>query len=189
VPIMPAPDERNRSRLEDAFFLEQDRKLIENLKRLREMEETKQALAEVSGIRDDAVLRKLVELNVRPETVASLTLVPLIEVAWASGKVDEKERQAVLAEAQSVGWAADSIGYQLLERWMTHRPGPELLDAWLTYTRSLSDEFPPEQRQFLKVGLLERLRRIAEASGGLFGLGRISTAEQAMIDKLATALD
>ncbi|HOU92007.1 MAG TPA: hypothetical protein PLU22_13235, partial [Polyangiaceae bacterium] len=74
--------------LEDAFFLAQDTVLVERLRALRKMQESKEALAAASGIASDAILSRLVELDVRPETVAALATVPLIEVAWADGEVD-----------------------------------------------------------------------------------------------------
>ena len=78
------------SRLESAFFLMQDRELMEQLRQESSLKETKEALKQVSGIDNDVVLDKLVELQVRPEVVASLSLVPLVAVAWADGYADSK---------------------------------------------------------------------------------------------------
>jgi hypothetical protein len=82
--------------LEDLLFLEQDRILIQQLHRMEKMKETKESLAEVSGITNEDVLQKLVELDIRPDVIASLALVPLVEVAWADGEIDEKEKAAIL---------------------------------------------------------------------------------------------
>jgi hypothetical protein len=71
--------------LEDAFFLEEDRVLRERLRAMQNLAESKEALSSVSGITNDVILTKLVELNVKPETVAALAAVPLVEVAWADG--------------------------------------------------------------------------------------------------------
>ena len=71
----------DRCKLEDAFFSKQDAKLIEQLKVMEKMKESKEALRKVSNIQNDAVLEKLVSLDVRPETLVSLAIVPLIEVA------------------------------------------------------------------------------------------------------------
>ena len=89
--------------LEDAFFLKEDKKLIEKYQQLKKMEETKQKLSELSGIKDEAILKKMIELNIRPETLTSLLLVPLVEVAWVDGEVHEKEKQAILAAAEKKG--------------------------------------------------------------------------------------
>jgi len=49
-------DKRGKT-LEDLFFLEQDKILIEKLRQLEKMKETKEALAKVSGIADEDVLQ------------------------------------------------------------------------------------------------------------------------------------
>ncbi len=42
------------------------------------------------------------------KTVSCLSLIPLVEMAWADGAVDEKEHAAVLAAACWILWRSDS---------------------------------------------------------------------------------
>lgn len=172
-------------RLEEAFFLEQDRILIERLRAMKTMAETKEALAAVSTIMNDAILTRLVELDIKPEIVAALAAVPLVEVAWADGKIDPAERKAVLTHAAGQGIAPGSIEHSLLERWLEHRPEPQLLHAWAAYIEGLCERLNPEERGLLRDELLRATRSTAEASGGLLGLGRVSSREQAVLDRLA----
>lgn len=181
-----------RKPLEDAFFAKEDLKLIENLRLMRKMKETKETLSEISGIRNDLILQKLVELNVRPETLASLCLVPLVEVAWADGIVDDNEKQALLAAADKAGRKQGNIDYELIKQWISHKPSPKLLTAWLHYTQGLCEQLSSEEKQALKSELLDHSRAIAEASGGILGLGignRISKEESEMLKKLESAFD
>lgn len=171
--------------LEEAFFLEQDRILIERLRAMKTMAETKEALAAVSTITNDAVLARLVELEIKPEIVAALAAVPLVEVAWADGKIDSAERETVLAHAAAQGIAPGSIEHSLLERWLEHRPEPRLLEAWGAYIAGLCERLSADERRLLRDELLRATRSTAEASGGLLGLGRISSREQAVLDRLA----
>jgi hypothetical protein len=180
----------NRRTLEDAFFLKEDAKIIARLQELRKLQESKEALSKVSGIQNDDVLQKLIDLDIRPETVVSLSLVPLVEVAWVDGKVTEKEKQAVLAATGKLGWAKGTPDYDLLERWLTHRPDPKLLEAWSHYVRDLCSRLNEQEKKNLKTFLLDQARTVAGASGGILGLGnKISKAEEAMLDKLAAAFD
>jgi hypothetical protein len=177
-------------RLDDLFFLNEDKKLIEQLKIMKQMKETKENLAKVSGIKNELILEKLVALNIRPETLASLSLVPLVEVAWADGTVDEKEAKAVLVSAEKMGFSKDSPDYEILLNWMTHRPSNELLDAWIHYIRGLCEELSDEERSELKNNLIENARNIANASGGFLGFGnKISESEAAILEKLEKAFD
>lgn len=180
-------DKRSKQ-LEDAFFLKEDQKLIEQLKRMKEMDESKAALKEASCIHDDSILEKLVELDIHAEMVAALTAVPLIEVAWADREVDEKEREAILKGAEESGVTLTSNCHSILAQWLTHKPGPELLEAWTHYIEGLSETMNQSEMENLKKDLLDRARRVAEASGGFLGLtSKVSTEEQKMLDTLEKA--
>jgi hypothetical protein len=173
--------------LEDAFFLEHDRDLVERRIQLHRMQKTKEALAEVSGIKDQAVLDQLVRLGVGPETLAALAMVPLIEVVWADGRVDDKERELVLAHAKKQGIQVGSIEHELLDRWLRLRPGNELLEAWRHYVDALCYRMDEAARGALKNELLRDVRAAARASGGFLGLRAISSQEKAVLEKLESS--
>ena len=173
--------------LADAFFLEQDRKLIARKAELAKLAETKEALASVSGIKDAHILEHLVQLDVRPETLAALSAIPLVEVAWADGHVDQKERRVVLDFAKAQGMAEGSVARELLERWLEQRPPESLLVAWQHYVGALCQRLSPDDRKALKVDLLRNVRAAASASGGFLGMGKISAEEKAVIAKLESS--
>jgi hypothetical protein len=171
--------------LENAFFAERDSILIENLKTMRRMQETKDALSKVSGIRNDAVLQKLVDLNVRPETLASLAVIPLVEVAWADGKIDEAEREAVKKAARDVLPKDASIELQLVDRWLEQKPPENMLTAWTHYIEGLCEELGETEKSALKTELLGQARLVAQASGGFLGLtSKVSPQEKAILDQM-----
>jgi hypothetical protein len=186
--MTPDPPEilRDRGRsLEDEFFRREDKRLIEQLTALRKSEATREALGKASGITKPAVLDKLIDLGIRAETVAALSIVPLVEVAWADGAIDAKERRAVVERA---GVPQDSTAGALLAAWLDHRPDPKLLTAWTHLVQAMSEQLGPAEVARVKTGLLERARAVAAAAGGMFGVGsRISTAEAAMLAKLEAA--
>jgi uncharacterized membrane protein YebE (DUF533 family) len=107
--------ERGRS-LEDEFFRREDQRLMERLRGLRAAEATREALAK--AITKPAVLERLMELGIRAETVAALSAVPLVEVAWADGALNAKERRAIVERAAI---APDSTEGALLEVWLDRR--------------------------------------------------------------------
>jgi hypothetical protein len=176
--------------LEDLFFLERDKILIERLHHLEKMKKTKEAIAVVSGITDEDVLQKLVELGIGPETVASLALVPLIAVAWADGKIDEEEKAAVLKAASESFVSRDSPDYDVLQQWMEHKPNPRLLEAWRHYIKGLCEKLTKHQRTALKKNFIGHARQVAETTGGFLGLGnKTSKQEKEMLEKLEAAFD
>ncbi len=174
--------------LEDEFFRKEDQKIIQKLREMRQMKETREALAQVSGIKNEAILNKLVELEVRPETIAALALIPLIEVAWADGKIDEKERNAILKATETVGFAGRDIDRVLLEEWLDKKPDPILLNAWSVYIQGLCHELDGPQINLLKAEIIGHARQISEASGGFLGItSKISAKEEEMLGRIEKA--
>jgi hypothetical protein len=187
-PMTPESPEvlRDRGRsLEDEFFRREDQRLVERLNQLRAAEATRESLAKASGITNPAALEKLLELGIRAETVAALSVVPLAEVAWADGTLDAKERRAIMDHARI---DRDSNAGALLEAWLDRRPEPTLLTAWTHLVQGMCEQLDAEGCARLKAGLLERAAAVAAASGGLFGVGsKISRSEAAMLAKLEAA--
>ena len=188
-----APDSpeilRDRGRsLEDEFFRREDKRLIAKLTEMQAAETTRQALAAASGIAAPDVLDKLLGLGIRAETLAALSIVPLIEVAWADGSLDARERQAVLDRAREVGVAPGSTAHTLLGAWLERRPDPKLLDAWTQMVRGLRERLGPAEAGRLEASLLDHARAVASASGGVLGIGaKVSAAEAAMLERLRAA--
>jgi hypothetical protein len=176
-----------RNRLEEAFFLAEDRYLVEKLQALKKMEESKQALSEISGITSDAVLTRLVALGTTPQTLAALAVVPLIEVAWADGEVDEKEKRAIFDGLERSGVPRGGIEQQLVESWLEHQPKPKLLEAWKHYVQGLCEKMTESERVAFRDEVLKSARGVAEASGGFAGLLKVSASEREMLEQLRAA--
>jgi hypothetical protein len=177
---------RGRS-LEEAFFVERNAQLIAQRKKLEEMTKTKEALAQVSGITNPKVLDKLAELGVSPSLLASLTILPLVEVAWADGELDMKERKAVLDASTKGGLAEGTIDYAILHEWLKQKPSSEFLEAWLYYIAGIREVLNPQELADLKSELLGRTRKVAEAAGGFLGVSKVSPEEQAILKKMEDA--
>ena len=148
-----------------------------------------ESLAEVSGIEDVAVLEKLVLLGVRSETLAALSLYPLVAVAWADGRVDRHEREAVLRGAEECGVAPDSVSHELIRGWLEQRPDAVLQRAWTALVAELSGRVEPDWRTVFARELLARARAVADASGAFLALDNISEDEQRVLDELRAAFE
>ncbi len=174
----------------DAIFHEQDQKLLKAFHdRLAESDRRKQ-LAVICGIDDEALLDHLIELDLPPEVVAALAVVPLVTVAWADGSVQEKERNAILEGARKSGISADNGRYPILEHWLNKRPGPEILDAWKLYIAALCKQLNPDEIAELKRDLLNSAQMIAEAAGGILGItSKVSASEREVMTSLQQAFE
>ncbi len=174
---------------EEEFFRREDAKLLEKLRALKNTETTRELLAKATGITNTEVLDKLAALRIGGETAAALSVLPFVEVAWADGSLDAKERDSILAHARTKGFTPGSTEYALLETWLETRPEPRFLAAWTELVRGLCEKLSTEQAATLRSTLIERARMVARASGGILGLGRVSVAEKSMLEKLERAFD
>jgi hypothetical protein len=179
-----------RQALEEEFFQKKNEKLIARLRAEEAHRESKEELAQASGIEDDAILEKLVSMGIRARTLAPLALVPLVEVAWADGKMAAREAEAILEAAKGAGLDPTGPGYELLEGWLDEQPSAGLRDVWVKYTQALCETLSDEERQRLRADLIGRATRVAEAAGGFLGLGsKVSKTEEAVLEELAKAFD
>ena len=71
---------------------------------------------------------------------------------------------------------------------MTRRPSHELFETWVQYAKTLAQSLDGEARENLQNSLLGQIRDVAEANGGLFGLGSDSHSEKSIIERVEQAL-
>ena len=181
---MKALEQRRRA-LEESFFKDQDAKLLVAMRKKAARAEKRAALSESSGLTNRDLLELLLALEIDSETLAALTLIPLVEVAWADGSIAQQERDAILAAADSVGITPESESYLLLDHWLKKAPPARLLEAWESYVAALSETLTPEARRTLRKDVIERARRVATAAGGFLGLGsKISSSEEKVLERL-----
>jgi tellurite resistance protein len=175
--------------LEDAFFAKENARLLQQMRERARQQERRAAMREVVRVDDEGLIDHLIALGLEPETVLALQLVPLAAIAWADGRIEARERDAVLKAAAAQGIAPDSLAGHLLDRWLMHKPGADLVEAWKRQMRALWPSLTPKERDEIRASALERAKSVAEATGGFLGLtSRVSPEEQAVLDDLAKAL-
>jgi hypothetical protein len=179
-------EERARA-LENQFYEKENKEKLAALKAKLHAQETREELRKASGMTDDKVLDKLVALGLRANTIAALSLVPLIEVAWADGQIQDNERNAILQGAHGKGLEQGSDGYQLLQSWLERRPDPALLDAWEAYIKALTGQLNAEQNKLLKNQIVGFAKMVAAAAGGFLGIGKVSQGEEKVLARIEAA--
>lgn len=180
--------ERRRQALEEEFFKKQNQALLEKLRNQLETEQPRAVLGRITGITDGKVLDTLVALHVNHETLAAFALYPLVEVAWADGRVDDREREALLKAAAEQGIAPGTAVHETLERLLRDQPTPAVRDAWHAWAKALRERIEPGEADGIASSLATQARSVAEASGGFLGVGRrVNDREQVVIDGIAKA--
>ena len=179
-------EERGRA-LENQFYDKESKDKLSALKGKLDSQRSKDDLRKVSGMSDEAVLDRLVGLGLRANTIAALSLVPLIQVAWADGTVQDSERTAILQGAHGKGLEAGSDGYELLQSWLKRQPADELFQAWEAYIKALASQLNDEQNRLLKNQIVGFAKMVAAAAGGLLGFGKVSGSEEKVLQRIEDA--
>ena len=121
----------------------------------------------------DAELREaLAQMGIREEDLRAVLLLPLVEVAWADGRMHETERAVILKTARTYGLVS-SPGAQVLAGWLETRPSPEVQQLAHRVVVALSKRFqgPTADLGGFVIDAVEaHCEAVARAAGGLFGV-------------------
>jgi hypothetical protein len=176
--------------MENAFFAERDKALLEKLKADLGGDDATSKLKSVTGIEDDAVLAALAKINISPETLTSVSLIPLVVVAWSDGVIQDAEKTAILKAAVESGIEQSTPAYSILENWLANKPESDLLDSWKSYVGAVKESLDGPSLGQLKSSVINRATKVAEAAGGFLGLGnKVSASEQTVLDELTKTFE
>ncbi|HEB91437.1 MAG TPA: TerB family tellurite resistance protein [Deltaproteobacteria bacterium] len=131
------------------------------------------------------------------ERLAALALAPLVEVAWADGRVTPAERAAVLEAAKDLEFNQFSdFSRSTLRRWLAKEPPTEALQRWRKLLACALAESDSRIARLSEERLLEEARRIAkmdvrpfEPDTSIDPRAGITEEEQRVLDDLAAALE
>lgn len=175
-----------RRKQEEEYFQKRDRELIDKARERAKHEQQLRELGQQMGVADPEISRELAELGFTLETVRLLPLIPVLETAWAEGGVTAAERKLVVDLARARGIAEGSGADHQLTEWMDLRPDDETFARARRLIRALVES--GGQFAFTVEELLKACEAIAEASGGLFGIHRVSSHERATIERIASEI-
>ena len=140
-----------------------------------------------AGVRDDDLARQLAEVGFDGDTIRVLVFIPLVEVAWADGAIQQSERDAIAALMDERGLEEGSRARALVEGWLAEEP----CDALYTRGRALVSQIVNDARDRHDDAhwILMAARDIAIASTNVYAqLGldsSITEQEEAVIRRLA----
>jgi len=176
--------------MEDDYFYKKDRELIEKMRRAAADEKARSEMAAQIRINDPGLIKDLGELGFTPETVKVLPLMPIVQLAWAEGGVLTEERKLLVSLARNRGISEGSPADQLLADWMTRAPAPEVFSNAMRLIRAMLDAAPAAGADTITADdIMRYCELIAAASGGIFGIGKVSSEERATLAQIAAELN
>jgi hypothetical protein len=158
------------------------------MRRAAAAEETRQQLRSKSGLQDPELVKELEALGFTPDTAVLLPFVPLVQVAWAEGGVNDAERKLIVRLARSRGITEGSAADRQLADWLQKRPSADVFTRATRLVRAVLAT-PAQQGAMTADELVKYCESIADASGGIFGINRISAEERAVLAALAAELN
>lgn len=140
---------------------------------------------------DEELITELQALGIDKYSYRLIALLPLVQVAWADGTVQEAERTRILGIASSNGMLDGRYG-DIVRGWLTTRPSDEqlergrrLLVALVHRHRGIGAELSPDTLEAVQ----QRCEEIARAAGGLFDLVfTVDPSERAAIKEIAESM-
>lgn len=177
--------ERGRS-LEEDYFRKKDKELIEKMRAAAAADRTRVEMGQKVGITDPQLLKELEALGFTPDTVVLLPLVPLLQVAWAEGGVSSAERAVLVQLARSRGVADGSAADRQLGEWIARNPGEAVFAQATRLIRAMLDS--SAAAGVTADDLVQQAEAIAAASGGMFGINKVSAEERQLLASLAQEL-
>jgi hypothetical protein len=189
MPNNDAFADRKRSQ-EEEYFRKQEQRQIEKLRRRAALEAERREMAEALSVSDEALLSELQELGFTRETAPLVRLAPLVQVAWAEGRVSAGERELIIAAARARGVAEGGPADKMLADWLDARPAEIFFDKVLRAIGAMLRALPPDQRETQKRDLVSACARIAAAAGGVLGFGnKVSKEEQGIVARITAELE
>jgi hypothetical protein len=177
---------------EENYFHQREQEFIERMRRRMALEAECRELAETLGFNDMELLRTLQKMGYTRATVRLLYLVPLVQVAWAEGRVSRSERELILEAARLREIEPGSAAYERLDEWLTERPSEEFFERTLRLISAMLQALPPAEREAGKRDLVSYCAQVAEVSGGLVGFvglgSRVCREERELLERIAAKL-
>lgn len=170
------------------YFSQLEGQIVQRLREEASSDAGREELIRSTGIRDPELVAELGKLGVTSDELVSLRLFPLVLVAWAEKRADEHEQETVMAEALQMGIHEGSSAWVMLDQWLRKRPPGLATDAWKRYIHEMFHDMSRVAQQRLILVTEQQMIRVAKASGGHLGFGKVSKREKAIIEETIAAM-
>lgn len=137
---------------------------------------------------DGELVDELKILGMDASSYRALPLLPLVQVAWADGSVQEAEERLILELARD-RYQLGEEGERVLRNWLRYPPSALYARRGQAILVALCGRagFDALSRDSL-VDVLALSHEVARAAGGFFGFGAIEASEANAIDEIAQVL-
>jgi hypothetical protein len=176
-------------RLIELQLAQQESVTFDRYRRLYLAEFDRCMLRQNLGIEDSELIHRLHLAGFRSENVMALNTFPVVMTAWASGTVTIDERRAAEVIVFEPDLIANGPAIELFRSWLQEQPASEWWQLWEEFIKARGAVMSTRRIKELSRSTLNACRKVAMASGGIWGLGKISPAEQRVLIRTQRVLD
>lgn len=144
----------------------------------------KSRLALATGFTDGHLVEKLHGLGLRDENLTAFLFLPVAMVGWVDGIMTREEAEIAEKAFQSLEPAPSREAAELFSSWLKKRPSQALMDHWEQWVEQLMERVEPESLSEFLRAIASVTKRVASASGGFLGIGKISPGEWAVLERV-----
>lgn len=181
--------EEKSLRLFELHFIKQELKDLEQYRRRCIDQEERARIRRAAQIHSRILEDRLYREGFRGETVMALEWFPVAKAAWASGSVTYQEKQEVQLVLGELGLRDSREASELLDDWLKKEPSDALWGLWEQFTLARSRSIEASEFQDRAQRIHQACFRVASASGGILGMGRISAAEQRVLNRVKGVME
>jgi hypothetical protein len=132
-------------------------------------EEARRDLADALGTSDRELVEGFRRLGLDGDTAEAFSLLPLVYVAWAEGRVSGPERRRVLDAARSRGLVEGTPAHDRVLDWLEERPEERTFEVALRLIEHTLETTAAGHGGARATRLLGECIQVAKASGGVRG--------------------
>ena len=145
-------------------------------------------MAEAIGLSDRELLADLHVAGYTPETIALLEIAPLVCLAWADGRVSQRQRAAIAQVARREDLCDNTPAARRLRGWLKRCPSDQLLAVSLSTIRAKWDRLPVDVHEARQRQFIRDCTAVARGADGVVDDNKIAPEEGRVLAKILGSL-
>ena len=183
--VTPPSRSRRADKSIELQIAQRDASLMDQRERQLDKDRQYERLSDTTGLKDDSLIARLIELGFTPNKLAALSFAPIAEVSWASGYVTKSEERIASGSTFTPAMFVVQDAADLFTSWLKQRPSATLWRVWEDYTTTQLPKHDAARNMEFGRQLLDLATGVAMASGGFLDIDRICVTEQKVLNRIA----
>jgi hypothetical protein len=148
----------------------------------------KRSLSEATGVLDGDLLANLRGAGYTPQTIALIEFAPLVRLAWADGRISQRQRAAIEELAVREDVRQETPAGRRLRGWLEHCPPEKVIEVALSTLRARWDRLPLDASEALQRRFIRDCTLVARSADRVDDDHKIAPDEGRVLAKILRSL-